>query len=135
MILILLVGLALGAYSIGVAVFIINKWTTTAEKHQKCKVIPAEVVLITIPINVGLSMNEKSAYRLINDDEVRVYALLLLVLVTILVYIIQLHVGKGLHARNQESAFCESQPDKVILKRLYKISFVFISFALAVATL
>ena len=131
----LLVGTAISAYLIGMAIFMSNKWTTDAEMYQKCKVIPAEVVLITIPINIGLSMNSESAFRLINDPKISACSLICLVIITILGYTILLSLGKILHARNQGSAFCTAKSDTNKLMGLYFTAFLYISIAIIVATL
>jgi hypothetical protein len=133
--LLILVLLALGAYSIGVLIFLTNHWTTPAERIQKCKVIPAEIVLVTVPINIGLSMNPLSAYRLIVDEQIRGYLLMGLVLAAIFVYTVQLSLGKILHARNQGAAFCQTSSDRKKLLGLYFVAGIFIAFAFAIAKL
>jgi len=131
----ILVFIALSAYSIGVVIFVTNNWTTDGERYQKCKVIPAEIVLITIPINIGLSMNPDSAFRLISDGNIGSYSLIVLVLATIFGYTALLSLGKMLHSRNQGSAFCSIKSDKNKLLGLYCTACLFILIAVVIATL
>ena len=122
-------------YCIGVAIRVTNRWSTPQQINSEVKIIPADIVLLTVPINIGNSLNPGSAFRLLGETY-QLYLLISLVLISLIVYTVLLCYGKILHKRNQSEPFCGNNPtDAKKLNGCYGVAIVFLLFATLIASL
>lgn len=132
--LISLIIFAYAAYGIVTAISLVAIGTTEEDISHKVKLIPAELVWTTLPLNFGLSMNDLSAFRLIASQS-RTNCLIILVMLTIFVYVVLFALGKRLHGRNLANPFCSSGEDFRRLKINYIVALFFILITVFIATL
>lgn len=132
---ILLMIISFCAYTLGISVDMTSQSTSSAEKNQKPKLIPAEIILLTIPINIGQMASSSSAFRLISDSLNRAYSLFVLVFASIIAYILLLYFGKKIHSRNRSAAFCKTDNDKKMLSFFYSVACIFLVITTVIATL
>lgn len=122
-------------FCIGVGVKVTNRWSTPQQINSEVKIIPADIVLLTVPINIGNALNPESAFRLL-EEENRFPVLISLVLISVVVYIFLLCYGKFLHKRNQSEPFCgKKTADAKKLNFCYGAAFLFLIIASLIAAL
>lgn len=93
---VILVVITIFAYALGVKFEFEHRFTTEEERNQMFKLIPSQLVLLTIPINVGHAVNPGSVVRHIPEN-VREGVILAIVIFAIIVYLACFSQGKHLH--------------------------------------
>jgi len=125
---------AVFAYALGVVIDHNSYQTKDSERYQKPKLIPAEFVLMTIPINIGYMLDPNSAFGHIKNTSERSITLILLVIASLFTYTLLLSFGKKLHNRNKSEAFCVTNKDRYWLLSLYGIAGIFFIICVIIAT-
>ena len=132
----LLIVLAILAYFLGIIVKFHNRESTIEQNNADGKLIPADIVLLTMSLNIGNAMTPTSAFRHLTPDvlglankitpeSLKFGAAFFLVLISIIVYCFMIFFGKRLIRLYQDKFFCDGK--YLILQLLTQfIGFMFI---------
>lgn len=104
-----------------------HKWITTEKLNEKVKKLPAEIVLLTLPINIALTL-EPSSFLCFFPEAKRLFALVILVLLSFFVYMVTFFGGQALHKKNSADPVGTGLT-KFVLVAFYVVSFLFLALS------
>jgi hypothetical protein len=96
-------------FLMGLLLKIFSRWTTDEQLSADVKLVPADVVILCLSVNIATALRENSVLQLLPNPELRMGLVVALVISTAIVYCVLVALGRFLQSRNMEEPFCRSK--------------------------
>lgn len=121
---------AFAAYILSTLIKIHHQNTYLSQKNSDIKMIPAEIIFTTIPINIANAINPDSFFRLFKDD-LRIILIVFLILLSLICYAVSVYLGRKLHIDYEDFAIGDLKDGKNITQASLVVFFLLVTGLIA----